>query len=267
MNLFACSSDLHTSGCLAGDMAEQSSPFPALFRPGRGPSRPLIAIAAIVLAGAGLGGAPSPPPALEPDRARLVRIRAEARTRDSVRVGKLGLWVRLRSVLPAIRRTPSSRLDTPALPTVGRPRDGPRVCAVRGAGARTRGSAPRVLVVDDEASIAELVALALRHERFVAATAGDGVSALLSQQSFAPDLVVLDLMLPDLGGFTVAERLRAVEPEIPIVFLSASASDQDRARAVSLGQGYFCKPFGLRELLAHISALLQDKPLSNEPKA
>jgi hypothetical protein len=132
MNLFACSWDPHTLGWLAGAMAEQSSPFPALYRPGRGPSRPLSVIAVIVLASAGLGGAQSPPPALEPDRARLVRIRAQARALASVPVGKLGRRVRLRSVLPAIRRTPSSRPDTPALPTVGRPRDGPRSADVPG---------------------------------------------------------------------------------------------------------------------------------------
>ena len=117
---------------------------------------------------------------------------------------------------------------------------------------------PRVLVVDDELNIAELVATALSYEDFEVKMAHDGVSAIGAVQEFAPDLVVLDVMLPDVNGFEVQQRLRANGEGVPVLFLTARDAVEDRVRGLTLGaDDYLTKPFSLQELVARVRAVLR----------
>ncbi len=118
--------------------------------------------------------------------------------------------------------------------------------------------AGRVLVVDDEPNIADLVATALRYEGFEVQTAGSGRGALDGVELFRPDLVVLDIMLPDLDGFEVARRLRQEARKVPILFLTAKDATEDKVRGLTLGgDDYVTKPFSLEELLARVRAVLR----------
>ena len=126
-------------------------------------------------------------------------------------------------------------------------------------GANAPGSVGvRVLVVDDEASIADLVATALRYEGFDTLTAGDGHAALAAVESFRPDLVVLDIMLPDLDGFEVHRRLADRGVHVPVLFLTARDATEDKVRGLTIGaDDYVTKPFSLEELVARIRAVLR----------
>ena len=116
----------------------------------------------------------------------------------------------------------------------------------------------RVLVVDDETAIADLVSTALRYEGFETATAGDGRAALEAVESFRPDLVVLDVMLPDLDGFEVQRRLGDRGVRVPVLFLTARDATEDKVRGLTLGgDDYVTKPFSLEELVARIRAVLR----------
>jgi two-component system OmpR family response regulator len=116
----------------------------------------------------------------------------------------------------------------------------------------------RVLVVDDEPAIAELVGTALRYEGFDVTTAGDGAAALALAETADPALIVLDVMLPDHDGFRVAERLRDRGVRAPIVFLTARDATEDKVRGLTLGgDDYVTKPFSLEELVARIRAVLR----------
>ena len=116
----------------------------------------------------------------------------------------------------------------------------------------------RVLVVDDEANIAELVATALRYEGFDVATAADGAQALATVRAFAPDLIVLDVMLPDTNGFELQARIRADGQRVPVLFLTARDAVEDRVRGLTLGaDDYMTKPFSLEELVARVHAVLR----------
>jgi len=116
----------------------------------------------------------------------------------------------------------------------------------------------RVLVVDDEPNIADVVAMALRYQGFIVETAGDGKSALEAVRTFKPDLMVLDIMLPDMEGFEVAERLGAQRANTPIVFLTARDSTEDKVRGLTTGgDDYVTKPFSLEELVARIRTILR----------
>jgi two-component system OmpR family response regulator len=113
-------------------------------------------------------------------------------------------------------------------------------------------------VVDDEPAIRELVQTVLRYEGFDVATAGDGRTALSELDRFRPDLVVLDVMLPDLDGFGVQQRLVERGHRIPVVFLTARDAVEDRVRGLTLGgDDYLTKPFSLDELVARIRAVLR----------
>jgi two-component system OmpR family response regulator len=115
-----------------------------------------------------------------------------------------------------------------------------------------------VLVVDDERNIAELVAAALRYEKFDVRTAGDGKSALAEVRDFAPHVVVLDVMLPELDGFEVQRRLQAAGERVPVLFLTARDSVEDRVRGLTLGgDDYLTKPFSLEELVARVRSVLR----------
>jgi two-component system OmpR family response regulator len=123
--------------------------------------------------------------------------------------------------------------------------------------ASVAGSA-RILVVDDEPNITDLVATALRYEGFDVATAGTGSDALREAQRFRPDLLVLDVMLPDRDGFDVVTRLRADRVELPVVFLTARDATEDKVKGLTVGgDDYVTKPFSLEELIARIRAVLR----------
>ena len=120
------------------------------------------------------------------------------------------------------------------------------------------GNQRRVLVVDDEANIAELVATALRYEGFEVRTAADGAGALAAVRDLAPDLVVLDVMLPDTDGFELQARIRGDGRHVPVLFLTARDAVEDRVRGLTLGaDDYMTKPFSLEELVARVHAVLR----------
>ncbi|MFQ6171120.1 response regulator transcription factor [Oryzobacter sp. R7] len=115
-----------------------------------------------------------------------------------------------------------------------------------------------VLVVDDEENIAYLVSSALRLAGLEVSTAGSGAAALAACSPGHPDLVVLDVMLPDLDGFEVLRRLRAKGVRAPVLFLTARADTTDKVRGLtSGGDDYVTKPFALEELVARVHLLLR----------
>ena len=119
-------------------------------------------------------------------------------------------------------------------------------------------SEARVLVVDDEDSITDLVATALRYVGFEVAVAANGRQALERAATFRPELVVLDVMLPDLDGFEVVRRLRSDGMRVPIVFLTARDATEDKVAGLTIGgDDYVTKPFSLEELVARVRAVLR----------
>jgi two-component system OmpR family response regulator len=125
-------------------------------------------------------------------------------------------------------------------------------------GAADAPNATRVLVVDDEANLAEVVTMALRFEGFAVQTASSGRDALAAVASFKPHLVVLDVMLGDMDGFEVARRLGAQRRGVPIIFLTARDTTEDKVRGLTGGgDDYMTKPFSLEELVARIRTILR----------
>ncbi|MGK5547969.1 response regulator transcription factor [Streptomyces sp. URMC 127] len=127
---------------------------------------------------------------------------------------------------------------------------------------REDGGPVRVLVVDDEASLAELLCLALRYEGWEVRSAAGGAEAVRVARDFAPDAVVLDVTLPDLDGLTVLGRLRRERPGVPVLFLTGkdSGKDSGKDRIAGLtagGDDYVTKPFGLEEVVARLRGLLR----------
>jgi two-component system OmpR family response regulator len=119
-------------------------------------------------------------------------------------------------------------------------------------------SAPRILVVDDEPHIVDLLATALRYEGFVPLVAARGREALAAAADLRPDVIVLDVMLPDLDGFEVARQLRQAGATMPIVFLTARDASDDIVVGLTLGgDDYVRKPFSLAELIARIRTQLR----------
>jgi two-component system, OmpR family, response regulator len=116
----------------------------------------------------------------------------------------------------------------------------------------------RILVVDDEAYITDLVRMALRYEGFEVAAAATGAEALAKAATFRPDLVVLDIMLPDMEGLEVCRRLRDGGGAVPVVFLTAKDATEDKVAGLTVGgDDYVTKPFSLEELVARIRAVLR----------
>jgi two-component system, OmpR family, response regulator len=116
----------------------------------------------------------------------------------------------------------------------------------------------RVLVVDDEPNIVEVVTMALRFQGFEVETAGTGREALAAVRRFKPHLMVLDVMLPDMEGFEVASRLGAQRAGVPIIFLTARDATEDKVRGLTGGgDDYMTKPFSLEELIARIRTILR----------
>ena len=120
---------------------------------------------------------------------------------------------------------------------------------------RADGSAVRVLV---EATLSELLAMALRYEGWEVRTAADGTSAVRTAREFRPDAVVLDVMLPDFDGFEVLRRMRGETPEVPVLFLTARDAVEDRVAGLTAGgDDYVTKPFSIEELVARLRGLLR----------
>jgi two-component system, OmpR family, response regulator len=133
----------------------------------------------------------------------------------------------------------------------------------------TAGSCPqsRILVVDDEESITELVAMALRYEGFQVEVAACGRGALAAATSFRPHLIVLDVMLPDLDGFEVQRRLAADRLRVPVVFLTAREEIEARVHGLTMGaDDYVTKPFSLEELVARVQAVLRRSGQAEPPE-
>src|SRR5579863_6380250 len=123
---------------------------------------------------------------------------------------------------------------------------------------RADGAPIRVLVVDDEPSLAELLASVLRYEGWEIRTAGDGGSAVRAAREFRPDAVVLDIMLPDFDGLEVLRRVRAELPHVCVLFLTARDAVEDRVAGITAGgDDYVTKPFSLEEVLARLRGLLR----------
>jgi two-component system OmpR family response regulator len=116
----------------------------------------------------------------------------------------------------------------------------------------------RVLVVDDEPNIVDVIAMALRHQRFEVETAATGRQALEMTRRLPAHVMVLDVMLPDMEGFEVAQRLVSEHADIPILFLSARDSTADRVHGLTTGgDDYVTKPFSLEELIARVHNLVR----------
>jgi two-component system, OmpR family, response regulator len=116
----------------------------------------------------------------------------------------------------------------------------------------------RILVVDDEPNITDLVGTALRYEGFDVEVAASGRSALAKGQTFRPELMVLDVMLPDLDGFDVVRRLRNERLPVSVVFLTARDGTEDKVNGLTLGgDDYVTKPFSIEELVARVRAVLR----------
>ena len=123
---------------------------------------------------------------------------------------------------------------------------------------RADGKPINVLVVDDEPVLAELVSMALRYEGWDIATAGDGASALALARETPPDVVVLDVMLPDMSGLDVLHELRQQIPGLPLLLLTAKDSVEDRIAGLTAGgDDYVTKPLSLEELVARLRGLMR----------
>lgn len=123
---------------------------------------------------------------------------------------------------------------------------------------RMDGSPIRMLVVDDEQTLADLVAMALRYEGWDVMTANDGMSAIRTARQFEPDAIVLDVMLPDMTGLEVLARLRDVHPHVPVLFLTAKDAVEDRVAGLTAGgDDYVTKPFSLEEVVARLRGLVR----------
>jgi len=119
-------------------------------------------------------------------------------------------------------------------------------------------AAPRVLVVDDEPNIVDVISMALRFQGFEVASANTGGEAIAQVSAFRPDLLLLDVMLPDMEGFDVARRLGSQRSTVPIIFLTARDATEDKVRGLTTGgDDYVTKPFSLEELVARIRTVLR----------
>jgi two-component system OmpR family response regulator len=123
---------------------------------------------------------------------------------------------------------------------------------------RFDGSPIRALVVDDEASLSDLLQMALRYEGWEVKTAADGQQALRTAREFRPDVIVLDIMMPKVDGLETLRRLRANGDDVPVLFLTAKDSVDDRIVGLtSGGDDYVTKPFSLEEVVARLRGLIR----------
>jgi DNA-binding response OmpR family regulator len=124
----------------------------------------------------------------------------------------------------------------------------------------------RLLLVEDEAHLAEMIADNLEVEGYAVEVVGNGTLALERARAAPPALIVLDVMLPGLDGFAVCERLRSEGSDVPILFLTARTENDDRVRGLEVGgDDYLGKPFDLRELILRVRAILRRSQWASEP--
>jgi two-component system OmpR family response regulator len=117
---------------------------------------------------------------------------------------------------------------------------------------------PKILVVDDEPNIRDLLTSTLRHKGFAVASVSNGASTISAVLAEEPDLILLDVMLPDMNGFSVTQRLRAAGYTSPILFLTAKDDTADKIQGLTVGgDDYVTKPFSLDEIVARIRAILR----------
>jgi two-component system OmpR family response regulator len=120
------------------------------------------------------------------------------------------------------------------------------------------GSPVRILVVDDEAALADLLSMALCYEGWEVHTESDGASGLRAARELRPNAVILDVMLPDMDGLEVLTRLRRESPDVPVLFLTAKDSAEDRIAGLTAGgDDYVSKPFSLEDVVARLRGLLR----------
>jgi two-component system, OmpR family, response regulator len=123
----------------------------------------------------------------------------------------------------------------------------------------------RVLVVDDEPNIVDVISMALRYEGFDVESAATGADAIAAVAARRPQLLLLDVMLPDIDGFEVARRLASARADVPIIFLTARDSTEDVVHGLTVGgDDYVTKPFSLEELVARIRTILRRSGLGEE---
>ena len=123
---------------------------------------------------------------------------------------------------------------------------------------RPDGTALRVLTVDDEPSLTELLAMAMRYEGWEVTTAATGPDAVHAARAVRPDAIVLDMMLPDFDGLEVMRRIRTEQPDVPVIFLTAKDGVADRITGLTAGgDDYVTKPFSLEEVIARLRGLLR----------
>ena len=123
---------------------------------------------------------------------------------------------------------------------------------------RPDGTPIRVLTVDDENSLTELLSMAMRYEGWDVATAASGLGAVQAARETRPDAIVLDMMLPDFDGLEVMRRIRTEQPDVPVIFLTAKDAVDDRIQGLTAGgDDYVTKPFSLEELIARLRGLLR----------
>jgi two-component system, OmpR family, response regulator len=123
---------------------------------------------------------------------------------------------------------------------------------------RPDGTPIRVLAVDDETSLTELLSMAMRYEGWQVTTAGSGSDAVRAARETRPDAIVLDMMLPDFDGLEVMRRIRSEDPDVPVIFLTAKDAVEDRIGGLTAGgDDYVTKPFSLEEVIARLRALLR----------
>jgi two-component system phosphate regulon response regulator PhoB len=135
----------------------------------------------------------------------------------------------------------------------------------------TEAKPKRILVVDDESDVTDLVAYHLRSKGFQVEAVNDPNSSIGVARTFLPDLVILDVMMPDLNGIQICRMLRA-DPKlkkVPVIFLTAKAEENDRIQGLELGaDDYICKPFSIKELVLRVQSITRriSEALPEEPK-
>ena len=126
----------------------------------------------------------------------------------------------------------------------------------------------KILIVDDESGVRELLKDALKLAGFETQAASDGMSALTLLRSYSPDIMIIDINMPLMDGFELVERLRKTGNEVPVLMLSARADRVDVTRGLTLGaDDYVVKPFGLEELVLRLKAILRRSHLSGMPSS
>ena len=132
----------------------------------------------------------------------------------------------------------------------------------------TKTDKKRILVIEDEAHIAEGIKVNLSLQGYTVKVAADGVAGIEFWKKWHPDLIVLDIMLPGIDGLAVLQNIRLEDERLPVLILSAKATDRDRIKGFSLGvDDYLAKPFNLEEFLLRVERLLTRVDWGNENRA